>query len=98
MTAVIEILTKNLLSESRVGRRHRQHLLHRQNGHSKALLGHCEHDHEHTKGVVSKTTDICTLLLLKTKLRNQRGRVGAMDEEEDDDEFEDSDVRTGICE
>ena len=52
-----------------------------------------------TKGVVSKTTDISGKFFsaVKTKLEKIKGdELALMDEEEDDDEFEDSDVRTGI--
>ena len=52
-----------------------------------------------TKGVVSKTTDISGKFFsaVKTKLEKiKEDELALMDEEEDDDEFEDSDVRTGI--
>lgn len=52
-----------------------------------------------TKGLVSKTTDISGKFFsaVKTKLEKiKEDELALMDEEEDDDEFEDSDVRTGI--
>ena len=52
-----------------------------------------------TKGVVSKTTDISGKFFsaVKTKLEKiKEDELALMDEEEDDDEFEESDVRTGI--
>jgi len=52
-----------------------------------------------TKGVVSKTTDISGKFFsaVKTKFEKiKEEELALMDEEDDDDEFEDSDVRTGI--